>query len=121
MFLVQATSSQAPLLWAKGISGLSAMGASCMIYRWQGKTAAVISEARGKHGLAPLGACEWAPPATPVTSGIGKKEKKRALQPSTKHCCSHSPGSTPTLLLPLTNILGSTHMPDLCHFLRSCN
>ena len=29
-----------------------------------------------RHGLAPLGACEWAPPVTPVTSGVAKKEKK---------------------------------------------
>ena len=76
-----------------------------MIYRWQGQTAVVVSEARGRHGLPPLGACEWAPPATPVTSGVGKKEKKRALQPSTVHC-SHFPGNTPALQLPLPNALG---------------
>ena len=46
-----------------------------MIYRWQGQTMAVVSEARGINGLPPLEACEWAPPATPVTSGVGKKEK----------------------------------------------
>ena len=89
-------------------------GASCTIYRWQGHTTAVLSEARGRRGLPPLGACEWAPPATPVTSGVGKKEKKRALQPITMRWCSHSPGNTPTLLLPLPNTLGSAKMLDHC-------
>ena len=56
-------------------------------------------------------ACEWAAPATPVTSGVGKKEKKRALQPSTTHCCSHFPGKTPTLKLPLPNALGGAQVP----------
>ena len=46
-------------------------GASSTMYRWQGQTMAVASEARGRRGLPPLGACEWAPPEAPVTSGIG--------------------------------------------------
>ena len=50
--------------------------ASCMIYIWQEQTLAVISEARGRRGLPPLGACVWAPPATPVTSVVGKKENR---------------------------------------------
>ena len=41
-----------------------------MIYRWQGQTTLVISEARGRHGLTPLGFCAWAPPVAPVTSGV---------------------------------------------------
>ena len=77
-----------------------------MIYRWQGQTSVVISEARRRHGLPPLGACEWAPLAIPVTSGVGKKEKKRVLQPSTIHRCSRSPENTPTLQVPLPNALG---------------
>ena len=32
-----------------------------------------------------------------------QQQKKRALQPSTTHCCSHPPGNTPTLQLPLPN------------------
>ena len=98
-------------------------GDSCMIYRWQGQTAVVVSEARevsearGRTGLPPLSACEWAPPATPVTSRVGKKEKKRALQPSIICYCSHSPGNTPTLQLPLPKPLvgGQTlgHCPKI--------
>lgn len=80
-------------------------GASCRIYTWQGQTVEVISEARGRHGLTPLGACEWAPPVTPGTSGVGKKGKMRVLQTSTIRCCSHSPGNTPILQLPLPNAL----------------
>ena len=87
-------------------------GATCTIYRWQGQTTAVISEARGRHGLPPLVACEWAPPSTPVTSGVGKKEKKRSLQPNTISYCSYSPGNTPTLQLPLPNALGNAQMLD---------
>ena len=54
------------------------------------------------------GACEWAPAVTPVTSRVGKKEKKRALQPSTIGYCSHSPGNTSILQLPLPKGLGGT-------------
>ena len=43
---------------------------------------AVISEARRRHGLLPLGACEWAPPETLITSGTGKKKKEDT---TTKH------------------------------------
>ena len=46
-----------------------------MIYRWQGQTAMVISEARGRHGFPPLEAYEWAHPVIPINSGIVKKEK----------------------------------------------
>ena len=58
-------------------------GASYTSYRWQGQTMVVISEAKGRHGSPPLGACEWAPPTTPVTSGVGKKGKKEGT--ATKH------------------------------------
>ena len=44
-----------------------------MIYRQQGQTVMVISEARGRHGLPPLEAYEWAQPVALVTSGVGKK------------------------------------------------
>ena len=43
----------------------------------------VVLEARGRHGLSTLGACEWAPPAAPVTSGVGKRKKKKGI--ATKH------------------------------------
>ena len=42
----------------------------------------VISEARGSCGLPSLGACEWAPPATPVISGWQKRKKEGII---TKH------------------------------------
>ena len=45
-----------------------------MLYRGQGQTVAVVSEARGRRGLPPLMACECTPPVTPVTTGVGKKE-----------------------------------------------
>ena len=90
--------------------------ASCTIYRWQGQTVAVVSEARGSWGLPPLEACEWVPPETPVTSGVGKKDKKKALQPSTMQCCSQSPENTPALQLPLPNILGSAQTLGHCPF-----
>ena len=36
-----------------------------------------------------------------------RSAQRRALQPSTTRCCSHSPGNTYTLLLPLPNTLGT--------------
>ena len=45
-----------------------------MIYRWQGQTAVVISE--GGLTCHHWGACEWAPPVIPITSGVHKKEKR---------------------------------------------
>ena len=55
--LVQATGGQAPLVWAKGSRGLRC-AVSYVIYRRQERTVVVVSEARGSHGLPPLGACE---------------------------------------------------------------
>ena len=72
----------------------------------------VVWEARGRHGLPSLGACVWDPSAAPVTSKVGWGGK-RALQSSTTHCCSHPPGKTPTLLLPLPNTLG-VHELGVC-------
>ena len=43
-------------------------GASCMVYSWWGQTTGVISDSRGGSGLPPLGICEQAPLATPITS-----------------------------------------------------
>ncbi len=70
---------------------------SCVIYRQQERTMVVVLEARGRHGLPPLGACEWALPTAPVTSGVGKKKKKKEgtatrhhtllLSPSWEHTC----------------------------------
>ena len=66
-----------------------------MIYKGQ----TFVLEARGRHGLPPLGAYKWAPPATPVTSGVGKKEKGH---------CNQAPHIT--ALTPL-----GTHLPCRCH------
>ena len=38
--------------------------------------ATVISEARGRCGLPPQGACAWTPPVALVTSGVGKKKEE---------------------------------------------
>ena len=54
-------------------------GASCMIHRWQGQTAVVVSETRGRHGLPLLGCYEWAPPVPPLTSWVAKNEKKEGI------------------------------------------
>ena len=115
--LVQATGRQAPHVWAKGSRGLRATGTSCMIYRWQGQTVVVISEARGRHGLPPLGDCEWAPPAATVTSGVSKNKKEGT---ATKHhtLLLSPPWNTPALKLPLPNTLGSVQMVDHCPFPR---
>ena len=55
-FLMQATGGQESLVWAKGIRGLCATWG--LLRDLQGQNMAVISEARGRHGLPSLGACE---------------------------------------------------------------
>ena len=94
-------------------------GASCVIYRWQGQTTAVFSQARGRRGLPPLGACEWAPPAAPVTSGVGKI--RGHCNQATHVIALTPPGNTTTLQLPLPNALGSPHLLDHCPFPRPYN
>ena len=77
---MQATSGQASLVRAKGIRGLRVTW--CLLHNLELATV-VISEARGRRGLPPLGVCEWAPPVIPITSGVGKKRKKEGT--ATKH------------------------------------
>ena len=87
-------------------------GAFCIIYRQPEQTRAVISKTRGRGAWSPpLGICEQAPPVAPVTSEVGKK--KRVLQLSTTHSCSHSPGNTLAQAAPTR--------ADHCHFLGHCN
>ena len=47
---------------------------------------------------------------------LQRAPQKRPLQQNMTFCCYRSPGSTPTLMLPLPNALGRAHMLDLCHF-----
>ena len=86
-----------------GHRGLNLYGASCMIYRWQGQTVAVVSEARGRHGLPPWGTCEWAPPVTPNTTSVVEKEKKN----NTGHC-NYVPYTVAHTLL-------GTYLPCSCY------
>ena len=74
----------------QGFEGLVRHGASWVIYRQQGQTVAVTLEARGRHGLLPLGACECAPPVAPQSPQESTTTKKKSLQPSTTCYCSHS-------------------------------
>ena len=50
-------------------------GASCVVCRWQGQTAAVITDSSGGHHLLPLGLPEQAPLVTPITSEVGNAIK----------------------------------------------
>ena len=77
VLLVQVTGGWHLLCGLRRARGQEQCGASCMIYKWQGLTMVIISEARGRHNLSPLGACEWALPVALVTSGVDKKKKKR--------------------------------------------
>ena len=61
-----------------------------MISRQQVWAKAVILEARGK------GACEWAPPVAPVTSGVGKNRGHGNQAPHVL-LLHPTPGKTPTL------------------------
>ena len=42
-----------------------------MVYRWQGKTTAIITDSIDGHGPLTIGVPEQAPPAVPVTSEEG--------------------------------------------------
>ena len=118
---MQASCGKAFFCGLRASRGSVRHGVSSMIYKWQGQTMAIISEARGRHGLSPLGASEWDPPETLATSGFDNKEKKRALQPSPIRHCSDSPGNTPTLQLPLPNTLGGAQTLGHCLFPRAHN
>ena len=80
----------------------------------------VIFDSRGGHGLPSLGVCEQAPLAAPTTS---ESTQRKALGLNTTHCCSHSPGNSFTLPLPLAKCSGSHlnlpeahyHFPGLCN------
>ena len=63
-----------PPTWAKCDGS-----ASCMVYRWWGKTQ-VISDSIGGHGPPPLAVHVQVPPTTPGTSEAGTEEGK-----ATKH------------------------------------
>ena len=116
----QAAGDQALLMQAKGRRGLNTTWYFLHDLQAAGTNhiKSVISETRGRHSLPPLRVCEQAPPAAPVTSEVSKKW---ALQLSTNRCCSHSPGSTPTLLPPLPNTPSSAHTHDHCPFPGPCN
>ena len=91
------------------------------LYRWPGQTVTVILGARGRHGLLPLGSCEEAPPAAPVTSGVGKKKRGHCNQ--APRIVPLTPLGTPPTppQLPLPNILGSMQMLDYCPLPRLYN
>ena len=103
---MQTTSHQAPL-GAKGSWGLSAT--RCLLHNLQMVGTDHSSHLRNQRGYGqpPLGVNEQASPAILVTLQVGKK---RVLTPSTNHWYSHSPGNTPTLLLPLPYILGTAYI-----------
>ena len=121
MLLVQATGGLAPLVWAKGSRRLSATwGLLCDLQVAGMDIDSLLRGQREKCGLPPLGACEWAPPAAPVISGISKK--KRAHCNRAPPTVAHTPlGAHPPWLLPLPNALGSTQMLDHYPFPRPCN
>ena len=93
-----------------------------MIYRQQGQIAAVLWDAGRRGGLRALGACGEAPPAAPVTSGVGKKKKKKEGT-ATKHhkLLLSSPRNTATLQVPLPNARGGTQTLDHCPFPKPYN
>ena len=93
-----------------------------MTYRWQGETTVVVLDARERHGLPPLGADEWPPPAAPVTSGVSKKKKKKKSTETKYHTLLLStPWNTPALQLPLPNVLGDALTFGHCSFPRPYN
>ena len=66
---MRANGGQTPLVWAKGIRGLNVMWS--LLRKLQVAGTDCGSRLRGQRE-----ACEWAPPATPITSGLVKKNKE---------------------------------------------
>ena len=77
MPLVQAMGVWAPLVWAKSSMELSATWYLLCDPQATRTDCRSHLQGQGRHGLPPLGACEWAQPAALVTSGVSKKKKKK--------------------------------------------
>ena len=78
-----AMGGQAPLRWAKDGVGLSATWSLLCDLQVAGTDFGSHQEARGRHGLPPLGACELAPAATLSAQRLAKKKKKKCT--ATEH------------------------------------
>ena len=113
----QATGGWGPLVWATG--GQASLGELREAGRLRA-TQCLLCELHvaGTHYSSHLRNQKEAWPAPHRGLGIGStcnpshlrgRQKHRAPQPTTTCCCSHSPGNTPTLLLPLSNTMGSAH------------
>ena len=122
--LAQATGGWGPLVWATG--GQASLGELREAGRLRA-TQCLLCELHvaGTHYSSHLRNQKEAWPAPHRGLGIGStcnpshlrgRQKHRAPQPTTTCCCSHSPGNTPTLLLPLSNTLGTAtnKETDLC-------
>ena len=96
---VLAVGGWAPLMWAGVMGGTVQHSASCVICRWQGQTAVDFSEARGRCGLPPLGACEWPHLQSQSPQGLAKKKKGH---------CNQAPHVVALMSL-------ETHLPCSCH------
>ena len=111
MLLMQATGGPGPLVWAKGIRGLSVM---CIFQDLQ--------VAGTDHGDCLRGQREvWLANLQPQSpQGLAKKEKEG---PATKHhtLLVSLPWEHTTLQLPLSNALGSTQTLGHCPFPRLYN
>ena len=105
--LAWATGDRVPFVWAKGSRGLSVM--QHLLHDLQ-----VVGTNHNSH----LRHQRWTWPANRYGAvnrhhlwpqAPKRLPQKWALQLSTTHCCSHSPGNAPALLLPLPNNPGTTY------------
>ena len=117
---MQATGGQAPIVRAKGIRGLSAT--LRLLHDLQVAGTDYGSCLRGQREAWPAttGACVWAPPATPVTSGVGKIVKRGHCKQA-PYAVDLTPLNTLTLQLPKPNTLGDARTLGHCPFLRPYN
>jgi len=112
--LARAIGGQAPLVWLRAAGSQAQRSTSCVIYKRQEQTIAVMSDTRGGRGPPSLGVCEQAPRAAPATSEVGKEEGT-----ATEY---HPLLLSLPLLLPLPNAQGSANTtPDHCHFPVPCS
>ena len=105
--LAQPTADQATLAWAKDSKWLCVTWRHLHDLQMSGTNDS--SHFRNQRGAWPTSTRGQWTGSTCSPSHLRDQQKKRALQLTTTHWCSHSPGNTPALLPPLPNTPGSTH------------
>ena len=119
MPLVRAMGGQAPFVWTKGSRELGATWRLLHNLQVVGTNHSSHFRNQREDGLPPLGVCEQAPPAAPVTSEVGKKEGTETehhplmLSHPWKH--THPAAATAKCSRQCPPVLDHYHFPGPCN------